>query len=571
MSRHTACLLTLVSWCLVGCDSTGDSRPDAVAPDVSPGPDTASPSVDAEPDATRPRPDSIVDAARPDAALRDSALRDGVLPDGVLPDAALPDAVLPDAALPDAVPRDAALPDAVPPDAVAADAAAPDAAVPDAGPVGLPDLIPIAERLLADIWFDHDAFGAQSCVLDDGCIRAPGIRRLLRMGLTTANIGAADFRMGAPADNPLYDRSECRGRYQFEEYARFGLLDADGGTVVEGGKRAYCLLDSGRWDREDETVRDGRQFGCENQGISRGWYDVYSSGLGCQWLDITDVEPGDYMLRVELNYAQRVPESDYDNNTVEVPVEVPAHDLTRVCPEHAIDGERRSCGWTLAGSEDCPRNSLVTLGCAPTCGLGECDGDPVLRVCRGDGIHCSHSGRIASDSDACGSSCPRAVFECPRGERYTVWTNAEEPDEGHVCNVEAVVEALGVPTEPCEAAAADGLGRECGWNSSVPMPCEPGITYRIGCSTGDMCGIAGEAAAGIVCEGDPLLRVCDGEGPCRDGVALSRDDDDRSECDTQCPLATARCDASGQFTVMTAAYADGEPYRCKIGYEPVVD
>jgi hypothetical protein len=56
---------------------------------------------------------------------------------------------------------------------------------------------------------------------------------------------------------------------------------------------------------------------------------VYEADLPCQWIDVTDVPPGDYVLRATLNQPR--PESalpvlverDYDNNVVEVPVTIP--------------------------------------------------------------------------------------------------------------------------------------------------------------------------------------------------------------------------------------------------------
>ena len=41
------------------------------------------------------------------------------------------------------------------------------------------------------------------------------------------------------------------------------------------------------------------QYDCVFQGLSAGWADVYSSDLDCQWLDVTGVPEGDYLLRME--------------------------------------------------------------------------------------------------------------------------------------------------------------------------------------------------------------------------------------------------------------------------------
>lgn len=37
------------------------------------------------------------------------------------------------------------------------------------------------------------------------------------------------------------------------------------------------------------------------QGLSPGCYDTYNADIDCQWIDITDIQPGNYILKVGLS------------------------------------------------------------------------------------------------------------------------------------------------------------------------------------------------------------------------------------------------------------------------------
>ncbi len=167
--------------------------------------------------------------------------------------------------------------------------------------------------------------GQGSCELFEMCVGGTGIRTVLRFDTHTPNIGSRDLAMGVPSNHPdLFHYSGCHNHYHFDHYAAYELRD-DTGVVAVGHKQAFCLIDLESWAWPGEP----RQYDCGNQGISRGFTDVYSAYLPCQWIDVTDVPAGTYTLRIALNSpppGTSVPilnESDYANNVAEVEVEIP--------------------------------------------------------------------------------------------------------------------------------------------------------------------------------------------------------------------------------------------------------
>lgn len=199
------------------------------------------------------------------------------------------------------------------------------------GPLGCdaPDLFVEPEGMnveLDTILVVNDPQNTNYCALLEGCLGGTGIRRVLRFDTKTPNAGSRDLTMGVPSNHPdLYHFSECHQHYHFDGYAAYALLDEQGQAAATGHKQAFCLLDWDSWAWE-------QQFGtytCSNQGISAGWQDIYASYLDCQWIDVTDVAPGDYTLQISVNPPREdtaVPtlvERRYDNNVLQIPVTIP--------------------------------------------------------------------------------------------------------------------------------------------------------------------------------------------------------------------------------------------------------
>ena len=201
----------------------------------------------------------------------------------------------------------------------------PDPESPGNGPRGCPgpDLIideSWIEPVLTDIFVHED-----TCELYEGCVGGLGWRTILRFALTASNVGSEDLVLGVAANEPdIFHYSDCHSHYHFDQFARFELRDA-GGVVADGHKPGFCLLDSYSWAWNNAPGH----YDCANQGISRGYADIYESDLPCQWIDVTGVPPGDYTIWATVNVMRddaTLPllyERDYDNNTVEVPFTLP--------------------------------------------------------------------------------------------------------------------------------------------------------------------------------------------------------------------------------------------------------
>lgn len=330
--------------------------------------------------------------------------------------------------------------------------AGPDAPI-DATPdgTGVPDLTVHLDRAKIDLAIGSKDFAADACELDpdEACVGGPGVRQLLWFSVESPNVGTGDITLGQPsAQNPAFQFSQCHEHFHFVGYADYELLDGGGASVAVGRKQAFCLVDTRRFV-DEPGVADRARYTCLFQGIQRGWSDVYGSRLPCQFLDITDVTPGQYTLRVEINRDQALEELDYTNNILELPIDLTDPDLagpTEAC-EAGLDARatgtvNRECGWQSAGTFSCTPGGTFNVGCNDSCGnfsLGSCTGDPMMRVCdasQPDG-NCSHPSALTFDDDSCQNDCPLETdVPCPDSGMVEVFVAPKVPGDPVDCSVE---------------------------------------------------------------------------------------------------------------------------------------
>lgn len=183
-------------------------------------------------------------------------------------------------------------------------------------PAALPDLMVYGPS--ARPYIDFITFAPNSCEVGEGCVVA-GTRRLLHFEMESRNIGTADLIFGDPARNPLFVWDNCHGHYHFGQFAEYRLLTTSGTEVVTGRKIGFCLEDTIKWDPNAGPQR----YNCGYQGIQRGWADRYTYDVPCQFIDITGVPAGNYILEMRVDPNNLIGELDENNNVAQVSVTIP--------------------------------------------------------------------------------------------------------------------------------------------------------------------------------------------------------------------------------------------------------
>ncbi|XP_075432130.1 lysyl oxidase homolog 1 [Ascaphus truei] len=186
---------------------------------------------------------------------------------------------------------------------------------------GLPDLVPDPNYVQAATYVQRAHLYSLRCAAEERCLSSSAyasdssdydVRVLLRFPQRVKNQGNADFLPTRPRQ--AWEWHSCHQHYHsMDEFSHYDLLDATTGRkVAEGHKASFCL--------EDTTCDFGnlKRYACTShtQGLSPGCYDTYNADIDCQWIDITEVQPGNYILKVAVNPKYKVLESDFTNNVV---------------------------------------------------------------------------------------------------------------------------------------------------------------------------------------------------------------------------------------------------------------
>ncbi len=116
---------------------------------------------------------------------------------------------------------------------------------------------------------------------------------------------------------------EEHGHWHWEGFSIYQVWSVDlhgrpQEVVASSDKVGYCLIDVRLYPGVDTSVRKSRQYGDCNwylQGLSSGWTDTYQAHIAGQFVDITHLSDGTYVLISTVDPEDRILETDNRNNS----------------------------------------------------------------------------------------------------------------------------------------------------------------------------------------------------------------------------------------------------------------
>ena len=217
---------------------------------------------------------------------------------------------------------------------------------------GCPDLIVDGTELTTNLALNRETWTSSDCAVVEGEVAA-GDRWLLRFDIATPNLGPGDLIIGKPTDHPeWYDLVTCHGHPHFKQYSDYRLWTSKGSQqwlalrpanpaacarvllaaspnlarqLVTGRKQGFCVVDVLPYSRGTcaGVKSRARYLSCDDMGLSVCQEDLYDWLLDGQWIDVTGLQAGSYILETEVNAEHFFEETDYTNNSAAISVTLP--------------------------------------------------------------------------------------------------------------------------------------------------------------------------------------------------------------------------------------------------------
>ncbi|MBX3028558.1 MAG: hypothetical protein KF809_00225 [Chloroflexi bacterium] len=129
----------------------------------------------------------------------------------------------------------------------------------------------------------------------------------------------------------------------FEEYRLWPIGTTDPEPIA-GAKYGFCFFDGGRWKTSAKRTRKYLESGCgtttsltTKMGLQAGWSDTYPWNFAGQYVDVTKVPKGEYLMCVTADPKKKYRQSDKTNDEAWVHLRIKASSVV------IINTGRSSC------------------------------------------------------------------------------------------------------------------------------------------------------------------------------------------------------------------------------------
>ena len=244
-----------------------------------------------------------------------------------------------------------------------------------------PDLTIVQPQFISSLSLGTVYANTNDCRVVESCLNGYGTRTVINFDTYIKNIGDMDYYIGSYSTHPgQFTTNNCHGHAHYEGYAEYRLYKPNGQAIPIGFKNGFCVLDF-------DGCPDGgtAKFSCSNMGISKQCGDIYSAGLDCQWIDITDVDTGNYVMAAKVNWDQSADalghfEKTYTNNWAQACIKitetsggVKGFTLLPSCPSYS------DCAGTLFGNAAVDCNGV----CNGTTKMGDLNNSGTQQIADG--------------------------------------------------------------------------------------------------------------------------------------------------------------------------------------------